>query len=159
MCLLPEKSNEKKTMTEKNKFTFYTWKRVMREPRSLNDEAVLEEADEVFHTREACVLDAKRKCPDEDEDNPPGAKRVIIKKSRTVPAFVDEVDCVTTLTHVERLLTLCYCLEVVKIVRRLSTEFCMGCLFHEEGEPVHTCREQEQADKYFNLAINDLNED
>ncbi|XP_067653358.1 uncharacterized protein [Haliotis asinina] len=138
----------------KGKSTFYSWKQVMKMPHTLN-EPVITQSREWFQNRQECVKDAKRKFQDDYNVT----RRVIVKKSRwALPA--DEVAMAGKLKLVEDLLTLCYCIHVTKRVKQLSRELCFGCMFDSEGEPVHTCKmsEEEMVEKYFKMALSDVDE-
>ncbi|XP_048246110.1 uncharacterized protein [Haliotis cracherodii] len=146
-----------RTTDNGKKTTFYSWKQVMRMPHTLN-EPVITRSPEWFQDKEECVKDAKRKFKDEYK----ATKRVIIKKMKTLPLNADEVDMATKLKQAEDLLTMSYSLEVSKMISQLACEMCIPCLFNEEGDPIflgdHSCRmsEQEQVDKYFNAALEDM---
>ncbi|XP_071118374.1 uncharacterized protein [Haliotis cracherodii] len=123
-------------------------------PHTLN-EAVIRQSHKWFPSQDECVKDAKRKF--EDEFNI--TKRVIIKKSCWALS-ADEVAMAEKMKLVENLLTLCYCIQVTKIIKRLSRELCFGCMFDAEGERDHTCNmsEQQLVEKYFNMTSSDVDD-
>lgn len=141
-----------------HKFSFYTWKYVQREANQLQENIILKSSD-IFQNRQQCVSNAKTLFQLDDSDDT--FKRVITKHTRTFLPQVDEVDAYHKLRHVEELLTLCYSLEVSKMIQRFSCELCFGCMFETEDESIHTCNlsEEEQVEKYFSAAINDLKDE
>ncbi|XP_046552811.1 uncharacterized protein LOC124262373 [Haliotis rubra] len=139
-----------------DKASFYSWKQVLHPSHSL-DETVVMQSNEWFQDRSECVKDAKRKFQDDSRTT----KRIIIKKTRKF-LCVDEVDSVNHIKHAENLLTLCYTLELSKILRRLSCDLCFGCMFDSEGELIHTCKdmlEQDQFDRLFMTAMSELHDE
>ncbi|XP_071086713.1 uncharacterized protein [Haliotis cracherodii] len=137
----------------KDKSTFHSWKQVMKMPHTLN-EAVIHQSHQWFPNRDECVKKAKRKFRDDFNVT----KRVIIKKARWALS-AEEVAMAETMKLVENLLTLCYCLQLTKMIKRLSRELCFGGMFDTEGERDHTCDMSEQlVEKYFNMALSDVDD-
>lgn len=137
-----------------SKTSFYTWKYVMKANYGLS-ETVVHKSEEWFKERKSCVKDAKTSFTDPTNST----KRIIVRK--IIPIAVDEVCVETRNASLENLLLLSYAFQLCKLVTKLSTELCLGCVFEDGCDILHTCNtltKEELVSRYIDIAWRELNE-